>query len=723
MIYLNSPKKLYPNLILINLKLFILFISLFVYKYVYDFRTNQEAIFRLFVVILLYLWVLKILYEDKYFFQPTTLNLPMLLFILTMTISLWRSQSLMVSLKDYILFLFYFFIYFIIVNNIINKNQFVSLIHLLFFTSFLIALYTLVQYYGFDFYLYDIPHLTSTVGQKNWISNYLTLVFPLIFSFFLLEVNKKAKIILFLLLTILYATLMICQSRGIWISIGLTTFFASFIIFRFNLWRSFQKNSRWLIILLIVFIIITIIYSTDNPLNRSRMTVVERALTILDEQDPSINTRFLIWKITLQMIKDKPFLGSGIGTFKINYLPYQAEYLKDSLHYLKYFGVAGEAHNEYLQIAAETGLIGLGLFIWMIFSFYSVILNFLKKGSNFHQKKYNSEEFYSEKIIDGSLAEKNQIKNNFSSHENNQYTNVNKSEVLIPIEKQNADSLIIFGLLMGITCFLFHILFTFALHVPTLGSIFFMLIGLTIAYINKISLNKEIEKNTKEKIKFNNFKIMTILISICMIFLINILVIKPYLSEIYYFKGMQYNSIMKYDMSLPNFEYSAKLYPYNGRILHALGVTYYNMNHFNQAEAILQKTKNYKIEVNTYYYLGLLYFQKGQYDKAEEEFKYAVYLNPGFVNGYHYIGLLYFQQGKYEKAIEEWKKIFEIIVENYPNKYIILNNIGVAYKNMGVLDEALKYFLEAWKEAPEDSPIMGEIEKELLNIYHKTIAQ
>ncbi|GAG98500.1 unnamed protein product, partial [marine sediment metagenome] len=75
-------------------------------------------------------------------------------------------------------------------------------------------------------------------------------------------------------------------------------------------------------------------------------------MSILDEQDPSINTRILIWKNTLQMIQDNPILGSGIGTFKMNYLYYQSEFLKDNPYYVKYSGKAGEAHNEYLQIWA-----------------------------------------------------------------------------------------------------------------------------------------------------------------------------------------------------------------------------------------------------------------------------------------------------------------------------------------------------------------------------------
>ena len=234
--------------------------------------------------------------------------------------------------------------------------------------------------------------------------------------------------------------------------------------------------------MLVIFISITIIYSTDNPLNKSAITVPQRALSTFDEQDPSINTRLLIGNTTFDMIKEKPILGSGIGTFRINYLNYQADFLKNNPYYIKYSVKASEAHNEYLQMWAELRIIGLGIFLSILFVFYNLILNYLKKGDK---------------------------------------------------------KIIVFGIVMGIVCFLIHSLFTFPLHIPALGSAFFIVVGLAVVYIEDIIFAFS-NKNTRKIVLRNNklLGILIIFILIIMIFLINSFVVKSYIAELFYYQGM-----------------------------------------------------------------------------------------------------------------------------------------------------------------------------------------
>jgi len=617
------------------------------------------------VIIALSLWVLKYFKEEKTLWVKGPLNLPIFLFILIMSISLFESKFLIVSLRDYIIFLSYFLIFFLVINNIENEQEFYSFIKLFFIISFIISIYTIIQYYGLDPYLRELGALTSTIGQKNWISNYLTLIFPIAFAFFLLEKIKKNKIFFFLLLSIIYTTLIICQSRGIWISILLTIPIGIFFVYKSKLFNIFQENKKWLILLLITFIVITIAYSVDSPLNRDLLTAPQRALSTFDERDPSINMRLLNWKNTYQMIKDKPLLGSGIGTYKMNYLDYQAEFLKNNPAYMEYWVFPREAHNEYLQIGAELGLLGLGIFLTIICIFYSVIIKFLKE------------------------------------------------------EQNNKNRLVCWSLMMGISCFLIYSLFTFPLHVPALGSTFFIVVGLTAVYIKDFNLPKYKEEKTTKKSKNKNpgLKIIySILVIIIMVIAIDSLAIKPYLSSIYSYKGKQNLVEGNYQDALSNFEYGERLDPYNGNILINLGATYYNLGLYNKVEGIFSRAENYIKDKNIYLNLGLYYMNTESYKEAEEEFKYAIYLDPKFTKVYYSLGYLYFIQKDYDSAVKQWNKVLEI-EPNFSEKYNVLYFIGLTYQKKEMPDKALEYFAQALQLAPEGSPVIEEIKKEIDNIY------
>jgi len=434
-----------------------------------------------------------------------------------------------------------------------------------------------------------------------------------------------------------------------------------------------KDNKKWLIILFSLFILITLIYSTDNPLNRSPITAVERAISAFDMQGSSLRSRFLIWQSTIDMIKDKPLFGSGLGTFPLYHLNYQADFLQKNPEYLDFAGKAGEAHNEYLQLGAETGIIGLLVFILIIVIFYKTNFNLIKKI----------------KTINGKI--------------------------------------IIISMISGVTVTLIDSIFSFPFHIPAVGSAFWFIIGLAIASEN-IFVKKEREDGKincheinlnflKNKNYYKVIKIpLIITVVILMILMINVIIIKPYRGELHLYQGRRWLIDGNYKNALPVISYARELDPHNGRTLHALGATYYNLGEFNQAIYYLQEAKKYMIDVNTFYILGLSYSKLNMFKEAEEEFKQAIYLNPKFTEGYHYLGLLYFQQENYDKAVEQWNKILEI-EPNFPNKYIVLNNLGIVYNKKQMPEKALEYFLEALQLVPEGNPIEEEIEEEINKIY------
>jgi tetratricopeptide (TPR) repeat protein len=398
----------------------------------------------------------------------------------------------------------------------------------------------------------------------------------------------------------------------------------------------------------------------------------QRMTSVYEDKFSSLNPRLLMWNTALKMIKDKPFLGIGIGLFKMDYLVYQAGFLEQNPKDLKYHSRAEEAHNEYLQLAAELGIIGIGIFLYILFIFYRSALKFLKEKKG---------------------------------------------------EKGKKDKLILWGLLMGIICFLFHSMLTFPLHVPALGSAFFIIFALTFLYINnffnlerldQLKTKKDEKKNRGEKSKkrknkyFRNIRfkvtyIYIILVLFLMVIAINFLVIKPYVADIAYFRGVKYYSGKNYQKALDNFEQAAKLNPYDGRILYSLGSTYYYLKNYSKAEETLKRAVNYIKDKNLFINLGMSYIKLGNHKEAEEQLLQAVYIDSQFTGTYLNLAYLYSSQQNYDHAIANWLKVLEIN-PGYLERYKILYNLGLMYQRKKMPYKALFYFKQALDSAPEDGP-------------------
>ena len=233
---------------------------------------------------------------------------------------------------------------------------------------------------------------------------------------------------------------------------------------------------------------------------------------------------------------------------------------------------------------------------------------------------------------------------------------------------------------MGVTSFLIHSLFSFHLHVPALSSAFSIILSLSIIYIKdyKFSIFKD-----KQNIKTSKYSKLQILLSVIILVIaimaIDSLVIKPYISEIYFYRGRKNLLEENHGQALSNFEYAKKLNPYNGKLLLYLGATYFKLDNYERVEELLNKSRRYHNDENINRFLGLYYMEMGQYQKAEKEFKYAIYLRPEFIEAYHNLGYLYFIQEEYNGAIEQWEKILEID-PNYMKNYVILANLGMVIR-------------------------------------------
>lgn len=90
--------------------------------------------------------------------------------------------------------------------------------------------------------------------------------------------------------------------------------------------------------------------------------VVQRAQSITDTQNQSNHERLLIWHSAYEMFKDHPVTGVGLGQYKDNY---QKKYISPEAKE----PFLSHAHNNFMQMLAENGLIGFAGFMTLISCF------------------------------------------------------------------------------------------------------------------------------------------------------------------------------------------------------------------------------------------------------------------------------------------------------------------------------------------------------------------
>lgn len=301
------------------------FISSFAFPYL-------DAIYNEVFLIFLLLWVfLKGVFLEK----NSIIKLPLAFFILVLIFSLFFSTNRPRSLYELFSYLTGIGL-FIITVNLAPKNK-LRLINAIVYSGLIISLLAIYQYFfGFRHLLDYILKEKITdnfamdyIMQKrvyfpfitpNALGGYLAMVILLIFT-------RKTKA---WLIIPLFIGLLLTKSLGAFLSISL-----GLIIF-----LSLQGRLKKMAVILFCGLLAagTLVFFIRSASEKDHMRPLFSALMRLD-----------YWKGAFDMIAAHPFVGVGLGNFNLNQTRY--------------------AHNSYLQIWAEMGILGIISFLWLIWSF------------------------------------------------------------------------------------------------------------------------------------------------------------------------------------------------------------------------------------------------------------------------------------------------------------------------------------------------------------------
>lgn len=314
-------------------------------------------------IALLALLFIYILFFKEFQFSGNTFAIALLLYIFSISISLFFSINLRSSIYQIyqlipLLCLFFF-------TSNLKKEQNLKLVHVVLLSASIISAYTIYQYlWGFEHtreylnlnlknilrttYAKEILLTRRAIGtffSPNMLGSFIAMTIPLCLgTLFENKNNKKIWLFLSASLAVMLIALLFTKSIAAWTSLSFGV-----IIFFIFMRKSFDKIA-------LIICIFTLLMSISLLLLRSNMFI-----DLMNQQN-TILQRLAFWKSSLKIIKEFPFVGIGLGNFENIYTKYR-ELIANETRF---------AHNILLQTWIETGLLGLFSVVLLVTLFVKI---------------------------------------------------------------------------------------------------------------------------------------------------------------------------------------------------------------------------------------------------------------------------------------------------------------------------------------------------------------
>ena len=181
-------------------------------------------------------------------------------------------------------------------------------------------------------------------GNRNLLATYIIVGVVCAYLLHQATTHRGYRVLLLLSLPVLFLGLAMTFSRTGLIVLGL----ALLVV-----WYRVAREKNFGVLLGSVAVLGVIMLLLPHDFYRRAESIVP----VIQRQEDTFGTRIRLWKSGIRMIEDSPVLGVGPGNFVVAVHRYnRGEMLLTGL----------SAHNTYISVAAEMGLIGVGLFGLML---------------------------------------------------------------------------------------------------------------------------------------------------------------------------------------------------------------------------------------------------------------------------------------------------------------------------------------------------------------------
>jgi O-antigen ligase len=203
----------------------------------------------------------------------------------------------------------------------------------------------------------DDYRISGPIGDPNFYAQILVVIVPLAFHFMMSEKKLILRALAAWSLVVCSLSIIFTYSRGGAIALGVVL--VCLIVYR---------KLRPLEILLIALLVVGIYAYLPNQYIARLDTITQIASGQTNViQDVSLRGRLSELLVAWQMFVEHPIIGVGVGNYPALYQSYSRQIGLDPRTENR------EPHNLFLEVAAETGMIGLGVFLLVLyFSFRAI---------------------------------------------------------------------------------------------------------------------------------------------------------------------------------------------------------------------------------------------------------------------------------------------------------------------------------------------------------------
>lgn len=482
--------------------------------------------------------------------------------------------------------------------------------------------------------------VTSFYGHRNLFCQMLFFSFPFTLISSLYSKERFWKIIGFSSFVIALFLLIILSNRATWIALlagFLSLSFFYLLRYSGNLHfkiKNISTGKKTLFLFTFLVLIFTFIaYRSCTNIN----SLQTHAKDIVDFNKGSTKDRIELWTRTIQMIKEKPLFGHGLGSWKIEILKFGNKGLVSEDNNTFY----QRPHNDFLWIMSECGLIGIILFfaIWVIAIFY-IIKIIIKCKSDEEFFFYNMLFF----VILGYLIF------SFFSFPGERAETIIVTSIILGLVMNKYNEIIgkKYNNPKHLKLFLYFILILVSASLYVIHSRFFSDIHMKKALIAKENKNHTVA--IKEINKANSIFYPT----------------DPFSTPLFWYRGSAYFNLNNMDMALKDFEEAYKINPYHIHVLNNLASSY---------------------EL------------KGEHDNAIRFYKEALAIAPNFEEAWLNLCAVYFNLGQTDSAYQALANIDTQTKNQKYNKFLTVV-MKSEFGNIVKTNPALQKWYDLYNKEP-----------------------